>query len=46
MFGPDASAVGLEMQEQGLGRDAIVEGGGVLEILVKSLVDTVTDELG
>ena len=34
------------MTEQFFGRDAIVEGGGVLEILVIGLVDTVTDELG
>ena len=34
------------MKEQFLGRDAIVEGGGVLKILVVGLVDTVTDEFG
>ena len=34
------------MTEQFFGRDAIVEGGGMLEILVIGLVDTVTDELG
>ena len=42
----DTSAVGSEVKEQFLGRDAIVEGGGVLEILVIGLVNTVTDEFG
>ena len=41
----DASAVGLEVKEQFIGCDAIVEGGGVLEILVIGLVNTITDEL-
>ena len=34
------------MKEHILGRDAIVEGGGMLEVLVIGLVNTVTDELG
>ena len=36
----------MEVKEQFLGRDAIVESGGVLEILVIGLINTVTDELG
>ena len=36
----------MEVKEQCLGCDAIVEGGGVFNILVIGIVDTVTDEFG
>ena len=46
ILGLHASAVGLEVIYKCLGRDAVVEGGSMLKILVVGLVDTVTDELG